>query len=119
LSTQIKLSVSGIMSPSCYICWKSSIDFSSYWPILKYLASFVFHEKMCNCIVPGAIGATSAFTHVGFLSSCQSASPPVFLCLKSGYLAFTYDISCALFSLALHIRYNNGDFTSSSTWELW
>lgn len=71
------------------MCWKSSNVFSCC-PVLTYLASFLFHEKVSNCIVLGAIAASSATTHDGFrLSTSQSASP-IFLCLKSGYLGFTF-----------------------------
>ncbi len=71
------------------MCWKSSNVFSCC-PVLTYLASFLFHEKVSNCIVLGATAASSATTHDGFrLSTSQSAST-IFLCLKSGYLGFTF-----------------------------
>ncbi len=90
LSTWTKVKrLGGLVPFCCCMCWKSSNVFSCC-PILTYLASFLFHEKVSNCTVPGAIGASSATTHDGFrLSTSQSASP-IFLCLKSGSLGFTF-----------------------------
>ncbi len=85
------MNLSGL-SPSCCICWKSSIVFSG-WPAFTYLASLLFHENLSNCTVPGANAANSASTQGGFWGSSSQRASCVFLCLKSGYFAFVYNQS--------------------------
>ncbi len=75
--------------PACCICWKSSIIFS-YCPALTYLVSLLVHEKLCNCMMPGAILASSGSTHAGFCWLSSQSAACVVLCLKSGYFAFPY-----------------------------
>jgi len=99
LSTRTKVNLSGLI-PSCFICWKSLIVFS-YCPAFTYLAS-LFHEKMLNCTVLGAIAASSASTHGGFKLSLSQSPSHVFLCLKSGYLAFPYNQRTNSSSSAVH-----------------
>jgi len=97
--------------PFFCICLKSSIVFS-FPPVLTYFASLLFHEKMSICTVPGAIAATSAATHGGFLRSLSHSASCVFLCLKSGYLAFTF------FGLQSH-HCEGSEKNSRQTFSLW
>ncbi len=59
-------------------------------PFARKLHRFL-RSLMRNCTVPGgAIAATSASTHGGFLESpCWRVPPVSFFCSKSGYFAFT------------------------------
>ncbi len=89
LITWTKVNLSGHIPPHC-ICRKYCTAFSDC-PSFTYFVSFLFHAKMLNCTVPGAIAAIFAAIHSGFhMSSSQSASH-VFLCLKSRYLSFVYN----------------------------
>ncbi len=89
LITGAKVNLSGHISPHC-ICRKCCTAFSDC-PSFTYFVSFLFHAKMLNCAVPGAIAVIFAAIHSGFhISSSQSASH-VFLCLKSRYLSFVYN----------------------------
>jgi hypothetical protein len=56
----------------------------------KYLLSFLFHAKIFNCTVPGAIAAISAATQGRFHQSLSQSASFVFLCLKYRYLSFVY-----------------------------
>ncbi len=78
----------GVMPFFC-ISWKSAIVFSCC-PALPYLASLVFHENRSNCTVPGAMAASFASTHGGFLRSPIQSESCVVLCLKSGYCAVAF-----------------------------
>jgi hypothetical protein len=75
--------------PSCCICQKSYIAFLGCLSF-KYLLSFLFHAKIFNCTVPGAIAAISAATQGGFCQSLSQSVSFVFLCSKYGYLSFVY-----------------------------
>ncbi len=117
--------------PACCICWKSSIVFS-YCPALTYLVSLLVHEKLCNCMVPGAILASSASTHAGFCWLSSQSTACVVLCLKSGYFAFPYHqkskmkadlISHCIVSHHMHNKPQQAILTSSThqqeTWWQW
>jgi len=76
LSTRTKVHLSGVV-PFCCISWKSSTVFSCC-PTLAYLASLLFHEKMSNCTVPGAMETSFDATHGGFCGSSSQSSSCVF-----------------------------------------
>ncbi len=73
--------------PSHCGCWKSWIAFSGCLSF-TYFVSFLFHAKMLNCTVPGAIAAISAATHGGNHQSSFLSTSCVILCLRSRYLSF-------------------------------
>ncbi len=54
-----------------------------------YFVSFLFHLKMLNYTMPGAIAAISAATPGGFCRSSRECASC--LCLKSRYLSFAYN----------------------------
>ncbi len=53
-----------------------------------YFVSFLFHAKMLNCTVHGAIAAISAATHGRNHQSSFLSTSCVILCLRSRYLSF-------------------------------
>ncbi len=73
--------------PSHCGCWTSWIAFSGC-PSFTYFVSFLFHAKMLNCTVPGAIVAISAATHGRNHRSSFLSTSCVILCLRSRYLSF-------------------------------
>ncbi len=87
LITWTEVNLSGLIP--CSICWKSCIAFSGH-PPLTYFVSFLFHGKIINCTIPGAIAAISAATHGEFCWSSSQSASCVFICLKSGYFSFAY-----------------------------
>jgi hypothetical protein len=52
---------------------------------LTYLTSLLFHEKLFNFRLPGAMSATFAHTHKGFCQLTSQSAFCIFLCLKSVY----------------------------------
>ncbi len=54
-------------------------------PSLTYLTSLLFHEKLFNFTLPGAMAATFTHTHEGFCQLTSQSAFCFFLCLKSGY----------------------------------
>ncbi len=102
--------------PPC-ICWKSCITFSGC-ASFTYFVSFLFHAKMFNCTVPGAMAANTAATHGKFhQSSCQCASC-VFWYLKVHILCICLDKAnqpCTLQFPSIHaiIQTGNAALTTS------
>ncbi len=80
LSIRTKVNLSGVLVPLCFISWKSSTVFSCC-PALTYLASFLFHEKLSNCAVPGAMEANFTPTHGGLYRSWSQSPSCISLCL--------------------------------------
>ncbi len=83
LSTRMKVNMSGFV-PFCCICWKNLTVFSCCLA-LTYLTSLLFHEKLFNFTLPGAMAAAFAQTHKGFCQLTSQSAFCIFLCLKSGY----------------------------------
>jgi hypothetical protein len=106
LTTWIKVNLLGLV-PFRSICWKNYSAFSSC-PSFTYVLSFLFHAKMCNCTMLGAIATILAATHGGLHWSSSHNASSVFLCLKSRYLWFAYNQKCKLHGLAIyspHLRH--------------
>ncbi len=82
LITRTQVNLLGLIL-SCCISSKSCITISGC-PSFKNLVSFLFHVKMFNCTVLGAIAAIFAATHGRFHQSSSQRASCVFLCLKSG-----------------------------------